>query len=90
MKTILIYAAIVAVLISITITWSVLIRYLNRRNEIAPELVRMHFDLKAFFKASLPPVGDGANMKTTHGFVATTTNGKLDSIRQTRTVSREL
>ena len=90
MMSVLIYAAIVAVLISITLTWSVLTRYLRRRREIAPELVRMRFGLKAFFTASLPPVGDGANMRTTEGFVATTTNRKLDSIRQTRTVSREL
>lgn len=93
MKTILIIAAIAVigvVLISIAITWSVLVRYMARRREVGPELVRMRFGLKAFFTANLPPVGDGANMRTSEGFVATTAKGKLDSVRQTRTVSREL
>jgi hypothetical protein len=90
MMTALTYLAISLVVALFALTFSVLIRYLSRRGEVAPELVRMRFGLKAFFNASLPPVSDGANMRTTEGFVATTTNGKLDSIRKTRTISREL
>jgi hypothetical protein len=81
---------IVLVLVLFALTWAVLIRYMARRREYTPELARMRFNLKTFFGASLPPVGDGANMRVTEGFVATTRNGKLDSLKQTRTVSREI
>lgn len=90
MMTVLTYLAIALILGLIALTWAVLVRYMARRRDIVPELARMRFNLKAFFKANLPPVGDGANMRTTEGFVATTNKGKLDSIQQTRTVSREI
>lgn len=90
MMTILIYAAISIVLVLIALTWAVLVRYLARRRKVVPELANMRFDLRRFFHADLPSVGDGANMRTTEGFVATMNKRKLDSIRRTRTVSREI
>lgn len=90
MKAILIPVLFVVMLPIIALTWAVTVRYMVRRREEAGELARMGFNLDAFFEASLPPVDDGANMRTTKGFVATTNKGKVDSIRQTRTISREL
>jgi hypothetical protein len=71
-------------------TFSIMMRYLNRRSEYTSELAKMGFGLREFFFAKLPPVSDGANMRSTEGFIATTNNGCLDSIEQTRTISREL
>ena len=90
MQTVWIYAQIALACALLAMTFAVTMRYLTRHREKTSELIKMGFGLKAFLGAKLPPVSEGANMRTTEGFVATTYKGKLDSIRQTRTISREL
>jgi hypothetical protein len=90
MQTIWIYVQIVFACSLLAMICALTMRYLTRYSERTSELIKMGFGLKEFFGASLPPVSEGANMRTTQGFVATTSDGKLDSIKQTRTVSREL
>lgn len=90
MQTVSVSIQIVAACVLLAMTFAVLTRYLTRKREYTSEFAKMGFGLKEFFRAELPPVSEGANMRTTEGFVATTNKGQLDSIKQTRTVSREL
>jgi hypothetical protein len=90
MQAVWIYAQIGLACVLLAMTFAVTMRYIVRRSERTSELAKMGFGLGAFFQAKLPKVSEGANMRTTEGFAATTNKGKLDSIKQTRTISREL
>jgi hypothetical protein len=72
------------------LSYSVLIRYASHAREQMDMLSKMGFGLTEFFHAKLPKPSEGATMSVTEGLVGSTTNGKLTSIRKSRTISPEL